>query len=282
MIDLNKYTFLFLGEFGYELVSWIPYLKFLKEKGYVVHAMSRQDMETFYHFADSYTPVTDATMFSDCWGNNGNYNKVCRDYEIKFPLMPLYYMSDENYPLHNYDIHQPIDLSTYSLLDHRQWKRETVAVPRERFVVLNNKSMAQWGVAVPYNSIREEALEMLMKHAEKNDYDIVYIKYEMADDVQLPLDDAFFISSGNVLHLNMPSNKEQIWFYDHAAAIVNVQGGCNYIPAIMGKEIFMQMQKGCIRDYLNLELCYPCKINIFRTDIQTIQATINKLDEETT
>lgn len=62
-----------------------------------------------------------------------------------------------------------------------------------------------------------------------------------------------------------PENRNlvQISLFNSAKYIIGVQGGNIYIPAILGKEIYMLMRQGEYIDYKELEKLYHATINTF-------------------
>jgi len=73
--DAAKCRFCFMGEFGYELVSWLPYLLFLKRKlGIPIRTMGRVGSSVFYYFSDDHIELDIPP--GDCWGELDLYDRI--------------------------------------------------------------------------------------------------------------------------------------------------------------------------------------------------------------
>ncbi|MEY8715426.1 hypothetical protein AB9G26_09125 [Francisella philomiragia] len=141
-----------LPEFGYELISTIPYAYHLYQKGLLASTTSGLDTSCFYTFSPSHKEVNAKRLWDNC-------------VELK----------KANFP--NMEIHRnELDWSRFSPPPIKKYYRNKAIRYKKPTVIISNRKNNEWsGVPVNYfsSSVIEQLFEML-----SDSYQIVYIDSE--------------------------------------------------------------------------------------------------------
>lgn len=279
--DSKKYIFAFTGEFGYELISWIPYLKFIKEKtGMYIETCSRKGSSILYYFSDKHHEI-EFEHRPDSWGFGKNYRILKKNFKkrIIYPVNERLYSNIANQKIivDNYswkvkDIHNSIDTSNYSLLDCNHINIKLPFKTEKKIVIINNKSYFQWNNNAVANFFNREELIIIKKYLLNKNYFVVYnhFKEEVPEDFTLINDEDIFVNKNECYDMNCyytdninENNKIQIELFKTAEFVIAPQGGSVYLPAICKTDMFILMRKGYYIDFLELKRIYDVNIDVF-------------------
>lgn len=276
--------FCFAGEFGYEIISWIPYLLFLRNKlGIKLKTLSRPGSAPLYYFSGDHTEL-DASDIGDVWGHPTKYAAIA----ARFPDRLLIYPGPDiinrrqiivgGYEWTTKYIHTKIDKRNYELPDYSDIDAELPFGFDRPFVVINNKYFLQWRDKYdkPVNFLSPEELQDIRDCLLSAGFAVVYnhFKEKTFTDVHLELKDRG-IFGGNVDYtydmrdfysrendLGM-RNQIQISMYNRAAFVIGVQGGNVYLPALCEKDILMLMRHGDYVDYSEFARLFDIRMELF-------------------
>lgn len=281
---LDNARFCFLGEFGYELISWIPYLLFLKKKlGMRLRTTSRPGSKPVYYFSDDHQEVEPA-LIGECWGDLTSYAKLRAGAGNDLLVHPGDHRNCVNrrrievggYEWTTRDIHRPVDSKNYLLPDYSflpPWN----PIPSRPLVVINNKNYVQWHdrFDVPVNSFDPAALCTLRDLLISRGYGVAYNHFvePTSNDQYLDLADHGLFGGDDVTYDMRTAyekcegaadrNRIQLKLYRAASLVIGPQGGNLYLPAICRKPIVMLMRCGDYIDYLELGRLYGVEVDAF-------------------
>jgi hypothetical protein len=272
-------VFCFLGEFGYELISWIPYIYFLKKSNnFKIHTIGRPGSGIFYSFSDSHTEIG-SEFIGDSWGDKILYKKVSKKLNIKKMIHPTNNKTEKqvikinNSEWTNKNIHKNISLKNYNAIDFLDSNLELPFNHKDKkIIVINNKYNKEWG-SDPVNFFSRKNLISLKNELLKRNYYVVYNTFyePTTSDIYLDLKDKDIFNNSDCFDMreyyntarNLDKNLMQISLYKKAEFVIGVQGGNVYLPAICRKKILMLMKKGVKKDYTELSRIYRTPIEIF-------------------
>lgn len=272
----------FLGEFGYEMISWLPYLLFLKEHlGIPIRTVGRPGSSIFYYFSDEHMEL-DASYVGDVWGNPVFYQHVGKEFPgeiLVYPgkdLVNRRHISIGGYEWRNRNIHSRIDEAHYVKPDYSRiisWS----PLPGKDIVVINNKNFLQWQNTYekPVNYFSRSDLERLRDLLLSKGYGVVYNHFVelTSHDVYFALNDQGVFGKDNntydmqTLYASCTDvgqrNRMQIALYNTANLIIGPQGGNLYLPAICRRPLYILMRVGDYIDYLELGRLYDIDVEVF-------------------
>jgi hypothetical protein len=68
--EAARARFCFLGEFGYEMISWLPYLRFLQDRLDIpLRTAGRPGSRTYYDFSADHIEL-DGSFLGEMWGES--------------------------------------------------------------------------------------------------------------------------------------------------------------------------------------------------------------------
>ncbi len=277
--------FCFAGEFGYELISWIPYLLFLKKTLKIrLTTMGRPGSGILYYFSDEHIEL-DPKEIGDQWGHPYSYMAVQNRYSDKKLVFPGPDFTNNRiiriggFEWKNRNIHERIDESNYVKPDYRHVNEPLPFSFDKPYVVINNKYFRQWfdKFDAPVNYFGREDLIALRDLLKKHGYAVVYnhFKERTSTDKHLELRDedifgAEFNDDTYAMHDFYTEEKDpnrrnsiQMSLFNNAAFVIGVQGGNVYLPAICRKNILMLMRYGFSIDYYEFERLFGITVDIF-------------------
>ena len=279
--DVASHRFCFMGEFGYEMVSWIPYLLFLRQKfGTPLRTMGRVGSSVFYYFSDDHIELTEPP--GDCWGDIELYRRIA----LAHPDEELIHPGPEpvnrrnivigNCDWRNRDIHARIDTTHYVTPDYSFIRPPHQ--PERPTAVINNKYFIQWPstFAEPINFLDRDSLIELSNLLVERGYDVIYNHYveKTALDKHGIIDDHGIFGAGQA-HTHdlredyarctsvLDRNRLQLATYNAADLVIGPQGGNLYLPAICRRKLFILMRAGNYIDYRELGRVYGIDVEAF-------------------
>lgn len=274
--------FCFLGEFGYEMVSWVPFLLFLKEKvGVKMRTIGRPGSSIFYYFSDEHIEL-DASFVGHVWGDPLLYAKVAKMFHNDILIYPGKKCVNEKkiiiagHAWLNKNIHRRIIEKNYLKPDY-SFVSPLSIIPNKQIVTINNKYMRQWPdiYEYPVNYFDQDALLKLKKILTDKGYGVVYNHYieKTSADEYPEFDDLdIFGNDSNTYDMRKlyekcanirERNKKQLELYNSSTFVIAPQGGNIYLPTICRCPIFVLMRAGDYIDYLELGRLYNVNIEMF-------------------
>jgi len=285
--ETKDYAFAFLGEFGYELISWLPYLKYLKETFNIkLNTISRPGSSLFYNFSDAHYEVS-SDYIGDMWGDEYCYAKLYnkfQQYKIIHPGQDFINKRNikiENTNWENKDIHTIIKTNNYSILN-LDYVKIVPDIIKKPFVVINNKFQRQWfnKYKSPINYFNDIELKEIISLLNKKGINVIYNNFIEKTNYDIIYNHEFKLDNENNINLwdnftginEIQKNEIQINLYNDAEYIIGVQGGNMYLPLILGKKCLILMRDGNYIDYLELARIYNAEVQCFYESSQIINS----------
>ena len=276
--EASNHVFCFAGEFGYELVSWLPYLLDLKRHvDFRLVTYGRPGSKVFYNFSDEHHEFGIGVV-GDMWGDLPTYSSLRQSLGGKPFVFPRIKRSIRvaGRPWTMTDIHKEIPAENYELLDYSAIRLPTPFQFDRPYVVLNNKFIGEWG-RPPINYFNREELFAVRDFLVGRGYAVVYNHFRektRTDPILgVELDDSgIFGTSPHTYDLSDEyrrttdigdRNRAQLSAYNQAAFVIAPQGGSCYLPAICRRDLVMLMRKGDYIDYRELGRVYGGKVDVF-------------------
>ncbi|GEM_PF-3000568 len=280
--DFKNIYFAFLGEFGYELISWIPYLLYLKRTyGFHLNTISRPDSELFYYFSDNHQ-IVEPNLIGDMWGFPQHYQTlqgIINSTNIIHPLMINNQFAEQfsinNCVWANTDIHKILNTDNYILPNYREINEPLPFDLHNKFVLLNNKFQRQWfdKFNSPINFYTANELKEIRDILYAHGYSVVYNNFveDTSYDEYFDYDDkGIFGNDGNsellsdyYNNMNISKNRLQLSVINQSEFVIGVQGGNVYLPSLCGKDLLILIRDGIYLDYLELARINQHKIQAF-------------------
>lgn len=279
--DLKERIFCFGGEFGYELVSWIPYLRFVAEElGVPIRTCSRLGSSPFYGFSSEHTEVQ-FTWRPSGWNTLESAKFFQQKFGKRHVVTPvndrLIFVDDiqqisiEGHFWNVKDIHTRIDTTNYKALS----LKSSSLLPFESnlpIAVINNKNYFQWNQPLR-NSFDSHELEKLKNFLISKGYFVVYNLFrEPVPEDYFQIDDVAVFQDASCYDMRTfydteeslsVRNEIQMAVYQKASIVIAPQGGTVYMPAIQRVPTFILMRKGEYIDYVELARIYDTVIECF-------------------
>ncbi len=296
--EASNSVFCFLGEFGYEMISWIPYLLYLKQELNIkLTTVSRKGSRTFYYFSDEHIEV-DQSLIGDMWGNPNHYALFQEKLLPKKLIHPgPDFINRRNIIIEgiewtNKNIHTIINTRNYSIPVYSNINDELPFKIKKPYVVINNKFFRQWfnKYQAPINYFDREDLQELKTLLHSYGFSIVYnhfVEQTSSDQFSTLDDENIFGNDSSSICLNNyyskisieERNRLQLSVYNSAEFVIGPQGGNLYLPSLCRKNLWMLMRDGEYLDYLEFGRLYGIQINSFYEPIH-MMASIKQMMEE--
>ena len=276
--------FAFFGEFGYSLLAWIPYLKFLKEKTpHRIHTHGGNGSTSFYNFSDSHKEH-DSKYYEHTHGNLNKYIKLEKKVGKKliFPSNQTQRVIRINgFEWENKKDRSDIKTNTYSPLSHA-----THPLPNEiskPFVVVNNKNYYNWGNSAIVNFFKNIELYKIAEQLNSTGLTLIYNEFpDGLDEENQYVDNLVdFKDCSNVFDLRETyknitdpneRNRLQLSLYQNSKFVIAVQGGNAVLPLTCKKDTYILMRGGFDYPfYKSLEKIYGCQSECFYEPEHLIQ-----------
>jgi hypothetical protein len=276
--EASKHVFCFAGEFGYEVISWLPYLLDLKRHvDFRLVTYGRPGSKVFYNFSDEHHEFG-VGIVGSMWGDLATYAALQASRggtPIVFPRAKRNILV-EGRPWRTRDIHTDIPNDEYyELLDYSAVRLPSAFRFERPFVVINNKFTAEWG-GPPTNFFSREELIALRDFLIRRGYAIVYNHFREKSrtrELGFDLDDSgIFGASEHTFDLSDEyrktddidaRNRLQLSTYNQAVFVIAPQGGSCYLPAICRRDLVMLMRIGDYIDYRELSRVYGVQVDVF-------------------
>lgn len=275
-------VFCFLGEFGYEVISWLPYLIYLKRTlGLRLHTVSRPGSRVFYEFSDRHDEV-DSTFVGDVWGYPDSYDRLRERYPGACLVHPGRHpinrraITVEGIAWTTKNIHARIEQTNYALPDFSHLAPYH-PLPGRPLAVINNKYFVQWPdtYSSPINFLDRAALIALRDLLVARGYAVVYNHFveQTIHDQHRVLDDTGIFGVDPHTHdlrvdyvnarTTEARNRLQLSLYNAADLVIGPQGGNLYLPAVCRRPLFILMRAGDYVDYVELGRLFGIPVEIF-------------------
>ena len=276
--EASDHVFCFAGEFGYELISWLPYLHDLKRNlDFRLVTCGRPGSKVFYNFSDEHHEFG-VGVVGDMWGDLPTYASLRASLGGKPFIFPRIKrnirVGGRSWTMR--DIHREIPDDYWAPLDYSAVRLPTPFRFERPFIVVNNKFVGEWG-RPPINYFNREELIAVRDFLVARGYAVVYNHFRektRTDPILgVELDDSGIF--GTVEHTYDLSdeyrrtndigerNRAQISVYNQAAFVVTPQGGPTYLPAICRRNLVMLMRKGDYIDFRELSRVYGVDVDVF-------------------
>jgi hypothetical protein len=277
--EASERVFCFAGEFGYELISWLPYLLDLKRHVDLrLVTYGRPGSKVFYNFSDEHHEFG-VGVVGNMWGDLATYAALQASLGARPFVFPRAKRNIrvEGRSWRTRDIHKEIPNDAYyEPLDYSSIRLPTPFRFERPFVVLNNKFTAEWG-GPPTNFFGREELIALREFLIGRGYAVVYNhfreKTRTNKELGFDLDDSGIFGaieytydlSDEYRRTNDigERNRMQLSIYNQAAFVVAPQGGSCYLPAICRRDLVMLMRIGDYIDYRELGRVYGVRVDVF-------------------
>lgn len=289
-------VFCFLGEFGYEMISWIPYLLYLKKKvGITLNTISRKGSKPFYYFSDKHFEV-DPRFIGDTWGNPEHYIRLMNNNQNVNIIHPgidfinKKQISVDGAEWENKDIHSFINTNNYLTPDYKHINFKLPFELTKPYVVLNNKYFRQWfhKYKAPINYYDRKELDNIITTLMDFGYSVVYNhfientssdEYFEFDFKSASYNDERFVDLNEYYKsLKLEErNMLQLTLFNDADFVIGTQGGNMYLPAVCGKDLWILMRHGQYIDYIEFAKLYDIQVNVFYEPWHLIETLKSKL-----
>jgi len=275
--EASRSVFCFAGEFGYEMIAWLPYLLYLKRRlGLHMETCSRYGSCVFYYFSDKHHELQKGVV-GDMWGDMETYATIQRQLGGRRVIYPdsRRRICIEGIEWKVKNIHSRIPNENYCCLDYSFINDPLPFQFDRQFVVLNNKSFLQWGSDIPFNYFDPEELQQIKDLLVKKGYGVVYNhftegtkhdRFFHVNDNRIFGEDEFTFDMRTYYdsHPNAADwNRMQIATYNRSTRVLGPQGGNLYLPAICRRDLVILMRMGDYIDYLELSRLYDINIDAF-------------------
>jgi hypothetical protein len=287
-------VFCFGGEFGYELLSWLPYLRYVATtKDVRLRTCSRPGTAALYSFATEHIEVPftwrpdkhgseEASQAFRRWFGDaavfptGIVKKKAQDFSIA------------GVQWHHQDIHSRLTAAHYKPLELVVGEAEFLPSGR-RVAVINNKDFDNWAAEdkLLRESFDARDLERLRQALVSAGYFVVYHRFdEPVPEERFELrDDTIFRRPGSLDMRDLYRDNDarrvmelQLQLYRSAELAVCPQGGNSFLP-IMSNTRAMILSKARARliEYQDLARLYDTRVDVF-TSTEAILDAVSLLN----
>lgn len=222
----------FQPEFGYELLSVIPYTYHLHKQGELEATLSGKHTKDWYYFSPNHTELD----------------------------IPRHGINNQRIQVPNKNIHTSFDLSQWEFPDYKNhFKSEGDVLFKDlkNLVIISNKYNIEWGQS-PTNYIHTNTLDKIFNYLTNQGYTVVYnrltsdLGYDDGVDC-MPLGDFELIEDKypNVLTIQqlinthkLNLNELQLRLYPLCDKFVSVQGGTSIVSSMFGGRNIALVNRG--------------------------------------
>jgi len=286
--EVEGKIFCFGGEFGYELLSWLPYLKFLAEDvGLTIRTCSRPGSGRLYDFSSEHIEVP----FTWRPDSNGSLT-AAREFRRLFGVSAVFpaplsrkapqVLAVAGYLWEHKDIHQRLTATNFRQLELDLVDEAPDFLPVGRpIAVINNKDFDNWASVDPLlrEAFDPDALLLLRDSLIAAGYFVVYHRFdEPVPEDRFPLDDVGIFGGDGSLDMRdvyLDADAEavmrlQLQLYAATELAICPQGGNSFLP-IIARTRAMVLSRATMRliEYQDLSRLYGVRIDVF-TSIDAI------------
>ncbi len=287
--ELAEARICFGGEFGYELVSWLPYLNFVAhELGVGLRTCSRPGSGLLYGFSDDHIEM-EFTWRPDRFGSTSS-EEAFRSRFGRSAVFPRQPQDGRAFPLSIGGIrweHQWI----HSRLASANYRALTLPtspahfLPDRPIAVINNKDFENWGNRDPQlrESFTSDDLVTLRDILIERGFFVVYHPFvePVQEDRFAIQDEALFGGPGSLdmrAVYGSASSAEQVMqlqlaLYGAAQLAVCPQGGNSFLPIILGLRTVVLSTRGRLIEYQDLARLYSADVHV-HTSVRSIIAAL--------
>ncbi len=272
---IKSSQFGFFGEFGYGVISWLPYLKYLSECGFKISGVGIQGQRPLWNFASEFTGLN--IQAGDSFGSDfeirlakkmlgGGAKIIAPANERRYGL----YVNGEMWE--NPFLHQRIFVKNYSRLTPDFIEPKIY----EPYVVINFKNYFNWGNPDIVNFYVAKEISHIVNFFGKRNIKVVLNRFPSPlEATSIYTDDSEILKDlCNDLMIDMApyydeldtldeKNALQFGLLKNAQHIFATQGGNAAISIVMGKNVSILMRGGSDwPDYKSLSEIYDVSIDI--------------------
>ncbi len=273
-----------LGEFGFEMISWIPYLTYLKSQGIHMKTIGRKGSSVFYeNISDEHIEVGDEYIGNSGTGDLSRIEKLKDD--MKLPIFAPckercgfeYFVNGIEWQVH--DIHS--NYPTEHLRKPVFPAQNILGIGEKKLsfrglVTINNKSYLSEFAGLVNNFFVEEELNVLFEFLSNNGFLVVY---NCPMNLFIEEDDKFknyvlkcndFGRNDSILSLHDYSDgtedkwdRIQLECWQNSDFVIQPPGGAAAVVELLGIRKFNLMRKGDYQDDLYLSKLYGGQSDTF-------------------
>lgn len=278
--EARELIFCFGGEFGYELLSWLPYLRFLAhDAGLPLRTCSRPGSRLLYDFSEDHIEVPfrwrpdqngteeSARAFRAMFGDRAVFpasggRKVVQDFRVG------------GYRWEHQDVHARLTAQNYRIYEPEARVASFLSTDAP-VAVINNKDFDNWFATDPQlrESFDASMLRRLRDALHAAGFFVVYHRFdEPVPENRFPLDDAGIFDAPFTLDMREVYAGEepeavmrlQMELYSAASLAICPQGGNSFLP-IMSRTRAMILSKARTRlvEYQDLASLYDVRVDVF-------------------
>ena len=278
--EISEYHFTFTGEFGYEVLVWIPYLNFLSHTLNIkFHIICKKGLEDLYENLAASISFLERRNIGDGFGDIKKQQfKNKKIFTINEQCIALNKNIEvAGIPFLNKDIHKTINQKFYRIPIIPIQNLETIhRIVDEKIVVINNKQHFNWNgelrnfytadeLAKIFNLLTLKGYKIIYNDPNRLVYDPSSVNTNQSDSAKI---DKLISRNKNITDLNALDNEDillrnrlQFILWDKAEFIIGVHGGSVYIPAFLGKKQYIVFKSGNYFDFIELARITSTKIN---------------------
>lgn len=278
--EISEYHFTFTGEFGYEVLVWIPYLNFLSHTLNIkFHIICKKGLEDLYENLAASISFLEKRNIGDGFGDIKKQQfKNRKIFTINEQCIALNkYIEVAGIPFLNKNIHKTINQEFYRTPIIPLKNIETIRhLIDEKIVVINNKQHFNWNgelrnfytadeLAKIFNLLTLKGYKIIYNDPNRLVYDPSSVSTNQSDSAKI---DQLISGNKNITDLNALDNEDillrnrlQFTLWDKAKFIIGVHGGSVYIPAFLGKKQYIVFKSGNYFDFIELGRLTNTKIN---------------------
>ena len=187
-IDASKTYLALLGEFGVEMIAWLPYLTYLKSKGIKLKTISRKGSSVFYeNVSEEHIEVGNEYIGYGGYGFLNDLEKLKMDTGLSVfaPCKELrafsIFVNGIEWQIRDFHSRYP----TEHLLRPEFKMQDVIHIKKlsegyKGIVTINNKSYVDCGAGLVRNCLLQEEVEGLFSFLTSNNYFVVYNDFSEA------------------------------------------------------------------------------------------------------
>lgn len=284
-VDTDSTYLAMLGEFGAEMIAWLPYLSYLKSKGIKLKTISRKGSTVYYeNISEEHIEIGNEYFSSTGYGFLENVKKVEEDMGIKVfcPCKELRGFSIAvngiEWQVRNFhSSYKTEHLSKPVFPSQNILNLKSLASRYKGIVTINNKSYQNTHIGMVRNHLNQEEVEMLFAFLTSNDYYVIYNDFSEAfkEEYDNPFDSylppkTFKRDNPAVLFLiDYSDGTEDKWdrmqleCWQNSDFVIQHPGGAAAVVELLGVRKFNFMQKGEYQDDVYLSKLYGGQSDTF-------------------
>lgn len=288
--ELRDRIFCFGGEFGYELLSWLPYLKYVAdESGVPLRTASRPGSAPLYSFSVHHEEHP-FRWRPDGFGTSASDEYFIRAYgrSAVIPRNPTKKESGglvvAGIPWEHRRIHERLTTTVYRPLEF-PGRRAAFLETRSPIAIINNKDFDNWGNADPQlrEAFSPADLEQLRDALHAVGYFVVYHRFDEAvPESRFELSDEGLFDGDGCLDMRDvyggiedagARTEQQLALYRSADLAICPQGGNSFLPIMLGVPTLVLMKRVRLVEYQDLERVYGTRVDV-HTSVRGILAAV--------